>query len=162
RPGASTVLRFPLIGTGRALGELPFVAEQILEEVVAPLRRRLTPDDFRAAGDRVAASAGAIFALPAEALLFDGGGLRFRAHQGSIARAGGLAEGMPAGNQPDRLFVIQGHPAKRSAVVPGRRNGIRLAVRSFRIDVDQAHLHRGERALQITVAAVALVREPLA
>ncbi len=65
-------LRLPLIGAGRALGQLPFVAEQVLEEAVAPLRRRRGPGDFRAAGDRVCAFAGAEAALPAEALLLDG------------------------------------------------------------------------------------------
>ena len=39
---------------------------------------------------------------------------------------------------------------------------IRLAVRPFRIHVDQAHLHGGERIGEVTVAAVALVGQPLA
>ena len=51
-------LRLPLLGAGRALGQLPFVLEQVLEEEVAPLGRRLRPGDFRAAGDGVAADAG--------------------------------------------------------------------------------------------------------
>ncbi len=38
--------------------------------------------------------------------------------------------------------------------------GSGIAVRSFRIDVDEAHLHCGERVLEVTVAAVALVAEP--
>src|SRR5260221_1445030 len=44
--------RLPLIGAGRAPGQLPFIAEQVLEVVVAPLRWRLRPGNFRAAGDR--------------------------------------------------------------------------------------------------------------
>ena len=40
------------------------------------------------------------------------------------------------------------------------RDRIRIAVRAFRIDVDQAHLHRAERFGQLTFAAVALVAEP--
>ena len=47
--------RLPLLGAGRALGQLPFVLEQVLEEVVAPLGRRLAPGHFRAAGDGVGA-----------------------------------------------------------------------------------------------------------
>ena len=43
--------------TGRALGQFPVVFEQILEIVVAPLRRRRGPSDFQAAADRVAAFA---------------------------------------------------------------------------------------------------------
>ncbi len=41
RACARAVLRLPLMRAGRALGQFPFVAEQVLEEVVAPLRRRL-------------------------------------------------------------------------------------------------------------------------
>ena len=40
----------------------------------------------------------------------------------------------------------------------GERIGI--AVRAFRIDVDQAHLHRAERLGELAFAAVALVAEP--
>ena len=68
-PFRRRVLRPPLIGAGRALRQFPFVAEQVLEEVVAPLRRRRGPGDFRAAADRVIALAAAEAALPAEALL---------------------------------------------------------------------------------------------
>jgi hypothetical protein len=63
------------------------VAEQIFEEVVAPLGRRLRPGDFRAAGDRVAALARAIAADPAQALFLDGGSLGFRADQRRISPA---------------------------------------------------------------------------
>ena len=148
--------------TGRALGQFPFVAEQVPEEVVAPLRRRRGPDDFQAAGDRVTSFAGAEFALPAEALLLDAGGFRLRAHERRIAGAVGFAEGVTAGNQRDRFFVVHRHAAERFANIPGRREGIRVAVRSFRIHVDQTHLHGAERILKITVAGVALVRQPLA
>ncbi len=37
--GAGAVLRLPLLGAGRALGQLPLVAEQRLEEAVVPLGR---------------------------------------------------------------------------------------------------------------------------
>src|SRR6266436_824334 len=67
------MLRFPLMRTGRALGQFPFVAEQVPEEVVAPLGWRRGPDDFQAAADRVTAFATAIGVLPAEALRLDGG-----------------------------------------------------------------------------------------
>ena len=46
RFGARATLRRPLMRTSRALRQLPFVAEQVLEEVVAPLRRRHAPGDF--------------------------------------------------------------------------------------------------------------------
>src|ERR1044071_6154663 len=58
----------PLMCAGRALAQLPLVAEQILEEVVAPLRRRRGPGHFESAGDRIGAVAGAELVVPTEAL----------------------------------------------------------------------------------------------
>src|SRR5271165_6223273 len=98
---ASAIFRSPLMRTSRTLRQFPFVAEQVLEEVVAPLRRRLGPNDFQATADRVIAFARLEFALPAEALLLDGRGFRLWAHIGRRASAVGLAERMPAGNQRD-------------------------------------------------------------
>src|ERR1044072_7858207 len=86
------VFRLPLLGAGRALRELPFVLKQVLEEVVAPLRRRLGPGDFRTAGDGVTAYAGLVLALPAEALILQCAGLRLRSDQRRIAGAVSLAE----------------------------------------------------------------------
>src|SRR5271168_1426702 len=90
--------RLPLFRAGRALRQFPFVLEQVVEEVIAPLRRRLRPGDFRAAGDGVSADAGAVLALPAEALILDGGAFRLRTDERRIARAVGLAEGVAAGD----------------------------------------------------------------
>ena len=150
------MLRLPLMRTGRALGQFPFVAEQVPEEVVAPLRWRRGPDDFQAAGDRVPSFARAKFALPAEALLLDAGGFRLRPHQRRIAGAVGFAEGVTAGNQRDRFFVVHRHPAERFTNVPGRRERIGIAVRSFRIHVDQTHLHGAQRILDYGIQVEAL------
>jgi hypothetical protein len=150
------------MGAGRALGQFPFVTEQVREEVVAPFRRRRGPDDFEAAADRVTALARPEFAAPAEALLLDARGFGLRAHQRSIARAVGLAEAVTAGNQRDRFLVVHRHARERLANIPGRRERIRFAVRPFRIDVDQAHLNRAEMTRELTVAAVAFVRQPFA
>ena len=84
---ARAVLRLPLVGAGRALGQLPFVAEQVLEEVVAPLRRRGGPGDLQAAGDRVGALAGAEAVPPAEALRLQAGGFRLRPDVAATAPA---------------------------------------------------------------------------
>src|SRR5208337_3706458 len=46
--------------------------------------------------------------------------------------------------------------------VPCGSDWIRLSVRPFRIHIDQTHLHGSERILKITIAAVALIRQPLA
>src|SRR5271157_5767212 len=148
--------------TGRALGQFPFVAEQVREEVVAPLRRRRGPNDFQAAADRVIPFARAEFALPAEALLVDAGRFRYWANQRRIASAVGFAKGVTAGNERNGLLVIHRHAGESLSDIPCRGNRIRLSIRSFRIHVDQTHLHGSERILKITVATVALVRQPLA
>src|SRR5260221_10048861 len=111
------MLRLPLMRAGRALGQLPFVAEQVPEEVVAPPRRGRGPDDLQAAADRVAPSARAEFAAPAEALLLDAGGLRLRPHQRGIAGTVGLAEGVTAGDQRDGFFVVHRHAGEGLADV---------------------------------------------
>ncbi len=154
------VLRLPLMRPGRALGQFPLVAEQVLEEVVAPPGRRRGPGDLQAAADLVAAHAGAEAALPAEALLREAAGLRHRAHMRRVASTMGLAEAVAAGDQRHGLLVVHRHAREGLADVARRRERIRLAVRPFRIDVDQAHLHGGQRILQDPVARVALVAEP--
>src|SRR5579859_546490 len=153
-------LRLPLLGPGRALGQLPFVFEEIVEVVVAPLRRRLRPGHLRATGDGVRADARAVLALPAEALFLDGAALRLGAEERRIAGAMGLAEGVAAGDERHRLLVVHRHAREGLADVVRGRNRIRVAVRPLRIDVDQAHLHRAERLAQLALTAVALVAEP--
>ena len=160
RDGGLGALRLPLLCAGRALGQLPFEVEQIIEEVVAPLRRGLRPGHFRTAGDGVGAEAGAMLALPAEALILDGAAFRIRADQRRIAGAVGLAEGVAAGDQCDGLFVVHRHAEERLADVLRRLDRIGVAVRAFRIDVDQAHLHRAERLGELAFAAVAFVAQP--
>src|SRR5262245_57827831 len=109
RDRGSAVFGLPLLRTGRALGQLPFVVEQVVEEVVAPLRRRLRPGDLGAAGDGVRSETRAMLALPAEPLVLEEGAFRLRAHQRRIAGAVSLAEGVTAGNQRDGLLVVHGH-----------------------------------------------------
>ena len=146
---------------GRALRQFPFVAEQVLEEVVAPLRRRGGPGDFQAAGDRVTAFARAKAALPAEALLLEAGRFRLRPHMGRRAGAVGLAEGVAAGDERHRLLVVHRHAGEGLADIPRRGDRIGVAVRAFRVDVDQPHLHGGERIFEVPVAGVAFVIQPL-
>ena len=78
-------------------------------------------------------------------------------HMGLRAGAVGLAEGVAAGDQRDGLLVVHRHAGEGLADVRGRRERVRLAVRAFRVDVDQAHLHGAERILEVAVAGVALV-----
>ena len=114
-------------------------------------------------GPPVMASApmpGAMLALPAEALILERAAFRLRSDQRRIAGAMGLAEGVAAGNQRDGLFVVHRHAEERLADVLGRRERVRIAVRPFRIDVDEAHLHGAERLGELAFAAVAFVAEP--
>ena len=101
-----------------------------------------------------------MLALPAEALILDRAAFRLRTDQRRIAGAVGLAEGVAAGDQRDGLFVVHRHAEERFADVLGRGDRVRIAVRPFRIDVDQAHLHRAERFGELAFAAVAFVAEP--
>ncbi len=127
--------------SSRALGQFPFIAEQIVEEIVAPLRWGRGPGDFRAAADRVIALASAKFTLPAQALLLDTGGLGFRADKRRIASAVGFAKGMTAGNECNRFFIVHCHAGKSLADIPGSSERIRVAVGAFRVDIYQTHLH---------------------
>ena len=60
-----------------------------------------------------------------------------------------LTEGMAAGNQCHGLFVAHGHASESSANVMRRRDRVGLAVRAFRVDVNQAHLHGGQRVFKV-------------
>src|SRR5208283_2746762 len=147
--------------TGRALCQFPFVAEQVLEEVVAPLCWRGGPGDLQAAGYCIAAFTCAEAALPTEALRLDSRRFGLRPHIGRGAGAVGFAEGVTTGDERNRLFVVHGHASESLADIPGRRDRIRVAVRAFRIDVDQPHLHGSERIFEVPVAGVAVVIQPL-
>src|ERR1700759_1949303 len=78
RAVACAILRRPLLGTSRALRQLPLVLEQVLEKVVAPLGGRRGPCHFQAAADGVAAVALPIAIRPAEALRLDRSALGLR------------------------------------------------------------------------------------
>src|ERR1035437_364441 len=71
-----------------------------------------------------------------------------------------LAEAVSAGNERDVLLVVHGHALESLANVDGGGERIRLAVRPFRIHINEPHLHGGERVLQVPVARVALVAKP--
>jgi hypothetical protein len=69
-----------------------------------------------------------------------------------------LAEGMAAGHQGNGLLVVHAHAAKGHADIAAGGEHIRHTVRAFRVDVNQAHLHGGQRVFQIAIAGVAAVR----
>src|SRR5580658_6305815 len=153
----------PLLGAGRAAGQLPLVAEQIVEVVVVPAGGMGGPCTLEPTGYGIDTLAAAEGILPAETLLLDRCALRFRSDIfGGVGCAVGLAEGVSAGDQRDGFLVVHGHAREGFTDIAGRSERIRLAVRSLRIHVDQAHLNGGEWILEVAVAAVTLVRQPLA
>src|SRR3990172_5392205 len=92
------VFRLPLPFAARALGPFPFIPEQVFQESVAPLRRCFAPGPFQAARDRVGTLAGAMTAVPAEALLLDGGRLGLGAEPVSGSGTVCFPEGVATGN----------------------------------------------------------------
>src|ERR1043165_1791868 len=71
-----------------------------------------------------------------------------------------FTKGVTAGNQRDRFLVVHRHACECLANVVSGCDRIGLAVWSFRIDVDEAHLYCAERFLKLAFAAVAFVAEP--
>src|SRR5512146_2633172 len=106
RIDARATLRCPLLSTGGTPGQFPFVAEQVPEEVVAPLRRGGGPGDLQAAANGVTADAGAKTALPAQALLLDAGRFGLCAYKFCITSAVGFSKGMSACDEGNRFFVV--------------------------------------------------------
>src|ERR1700758_1596589 len=140
---------------GRTLRQFPFVAEQVREEVVAPLRRRGGPGNFQAAADGVTAMAFAEFILPTEALLLDAGTLWFGAY--IISRNGSavsFAERVTTGNERNRFFVVHCHAGESLADIARGSDRVGLSIRPFRVHIDQTHLHGSERIRKIAIAAV--------
>ncbi|RMQ32055.1 Type II secretion system protein C [Pseudomonas syringae pv. actinidiae] len=137
---------------GRALGQFPVEGKEIFQVLVAPLGRRRGPGHFQAAGDGVATFTGAKFVAPAKALLLKTGCFRLRTNVVGRASTVSLAESVTTGDQRHGLFVIHGHAAEGFADIPRRSDRVRHAFRAFRVHVDQAHLHGGQRVFQITFA----------
>ena len=99
-------------------------------------------------------------ARPAQALLLDAGPFRLASDVARVTRAMALAEGVTTRDQRHRLLVVHCHAGEGLADVVGGGNRVRLAVRAFGIDVDESHLDRAERFLQVTLAAVAGIAQP--
>ena len=157
---ARAVFRHPLPGAGRALRHFPLVAEQGVEIAVVPSCRRGRPRALDATCDRIAALAAAEAVLPAESLRLDGGTLGFGTDMGRVAGAMSFAEGVAASGERDGFLVVHRHPGESLADIAARGDRVRFAVRSFRIDVDQAHLDGSQRNLKLPVAGIALIPEP--
>ena len=151
----------PLMRSRRALAQLPFVFEEVFKIIIAPLRRRLRPRDFKSTGDGVATLAAAEAALPSKALLFDRRSLGIGAHMLGITRTVRLAEGVTTRNERDGFLIIHRHARKGLTNVARRCERVGIAVGTLGVDINQAHLHRGQRVFQFAVTAVSLVGQPL-
>ena len=96
------VLGRPLLGAGRALGELVVVGEQVVQEPVVPLRRLVGPRALEPTGERVGAVAGLVAVLPAQALVLDGTALGFGTEVLLTDCTVGLADRMAADDEGER------------------------------------------------------------
>ena len=70
-----------------------------------------------------------------------------------VARAVRLAEGMAAGGERDGLLMVHRHALEGDLDVARRLQRVGIAARAFGIDVDQAHLDRGERVFELELAS---------
>ena len=152
--------RLPLMRARGAFHQLPVIFEQHLEIAHVPCRRVRLPRALDPGRDRVAALAAAMGADPAQTHLVHRGRFRLRADKRRVTRAMRLAEGVPTGHQRHGLIVIHRHPRKSLAHVLARGHRIGVAIRTFGVDVDQAHLHGGQRVFQLALAGVAHVTQP--
>ena len=152
------VFRCPLMGTGRALGQFPLVTEEHVEIAVIPSGGVWFPSPFDTTGGGVDAFASAELVDPAQALLFQRRGFRLWANQGRITGAVGFTEGVTAGYQRHGFFVVHRHAGEGFAHIAARCQWVRITVRTFRVNVDQAHLHGGQRVFQLAITGVAAVR----
>jgi hypothetical protein len=84
---------------------------------------------------------------------FDRRAFGFGADQLGIACAVRLAEGVAAGDQRHGLLVVHRHAREGLAHVAAGGHRVGVAVRAFGVHVDQAHLHGGQRVLQLALAA---------
>ena len=159
--GRFSVFCDPLVRASWAFREFPLVAEEVLKIIIAPLRRRLRPGHFQAAGDGILALARAEAALPTEALLFDRGGLGLWAHMFGITCAMCFSKGMSARDEGDGFLVVHRHARECFTDVPRGCDRVGVAIRAFWIHINETHLHGGEGIFQITVSRVAIVLEPL-
>ena len=150
----------PLLRACRATCQCPVVREQSIEVGVVPCRRGGGPCALDAAGRGVRALAGTEAVLPTEAHLLDRRALGFGTHERRVTGTVRLAEGVATGDECDGFLVIHGHASKRLPDVPSRCERVGDSVRTFRVYVDQTHLHGTEWVGEVSITGVALVAEP--
>mmetsp|Transcript_25902 Transcript_25902/g.74897 ORF Transcript_25902/g.74897 Transcript_25902/m.74897 type:complete len:212 (+) Transcript_25902:1498-2133(+) len=74
-----------------------------------------------------------------------------------------FSECVPSSDQSNRFLVIHRHPTECRANVMSSIQRVAIARRSFRIHINQSHLHRAKRFLQVArsmLRSVSLIRQP--
>ncbi len=137
--------------------QCPVVVVEVVEVLAIPLGGAAGPGAFKARGDGVFRVPLAFSVLPAKALLLDrcsfGFGTNIRA---GVVCAVTFAEGVATGDEGEGLFIVHGHATEGLANVAGGADRVGLAIRSLRVYVDKAHLHCGQRMVEIALALIAI------
>lgn len=164
--GGIGVQGLPLRSTARGLGKGEVVVEQREQELcwkksvyvvflllqgaptVSPLGGSTRPDNLKTTGVSVISVTSAKGVLPSKALLLERSGVGLGAD--IIARLGtvGLAKGVATSNQSNGFLIVHAHAAKGLADIQSRRLGVRGAVGSTGVNVDETHADGSKRALE--------------
>ncbi|MPM72206.1 hypothetical protein SDC9_119179 [bioreactor metagenome] len=129
--------------------------EQHVKVAVVPSGGMGGPCALDAAGHGITANATGLVVDPAKTLVLDAGTFGRRAKIGRVAIAVCLAHGVTASGQGHGFLVVHGHAGEGHTHVPGGLERIRLAIDPFRVHIDQAHHHRGQRVLEVAFARIA-------
>ena len=132
----------PLCCTSGRLCLLPLVLKERLKVGVIPCRWSWCPSTFEAARNSFCAISLAIGVLPTKTHLFDRRTFWFCTNIFSwICRTMCFTECMSTGNECNGLFIIHSHTSKCFANIFCRCKNIRISIWTFRVYINQTHLH---------------------
>ena len=158
--GGAGIGRDPLRGPRWAFGFDPFIAKQSIEIGIVPGCRCFRPSAFKAARDSMGPFAAFESVFPAKTQIFDGCGFGLGADKGRVTCAVGFTKRVSTCDQGHRFFVVHRHARKGFTNINRGSQRIRIAVRPFGVNIDQAHLYRRQWVFQIAFAAIAIIAEP--
>ena len=153
--------RVPDIRASRAFYQLPLITKQKVEIAIVPFCRIGCPRTFDTTGDGVTPFAFAMCAYPAKAHLFNRSTFWLNPDQISITCTMRFTECMTTCGQGDSFFVIHRHSGKCFTNIAGTCQRIGIAIRPFRIHIDQSHLHGRQRMRQIAITRITAIRQPV-
>src|SRR5688572_3047677 len=146
---SSTILGLPLECARWTLRQLPFESEQVFEKVIAPFCWCRRPCTFKSTGDRMNAMTIAKRVSPSKTLFFKTCSCGHRTDMFvCIGSSVSFAKGVTTCNQCHGFLIIHCHPSKSFADVASSGDGIRFAVRTLRIHINQSHLHSSQRVFK--------------